>query len=199
MAADSYGSQDQPIFAETGAPQLGTDLSLISQYAALTGNRKIGTTSARLALTGADVWEGLVFWDTSYDHDFVYDGSGWVGDPTYNGSGSGSVTMYSNWTLTSAEFTTKGNIIQARFYVTRTSGITGNSSGNIGNVQILTINDTDKRPMHSQAFVGDGSGYHCSFYCDADGTVAISSLPAGISAVNGDVFSFSATYIRAVG
>lgn len=198
MAADSYGAQNQPNFLETGAPQLGTDLSLISNYAAEVGNRKIGTTSARTGLSGADRWEGLEFHDTTLDHDFVWDGSAWVGNGTYNASGSGSVTMQANWTLTSAEFVTKGNVIQARFNVTRTATLTGNSHGNIANTQILTIDDTDKRPLHSIAFNADGSGYHCSFYADPDGKVAVSALPPGINMANGEPFSFSATYIRAV-
>lgn len=199
MALDSYGAQNQPLFSETGAPQIGTDLSLISNYAAEVGNRKVGTTAQRNALTGADRWTGLAFWDTTLNYEFIWDGSAWAGTPTYISDASGSITMFTNWTLTNSQFVYWGPYISFRAYVTRTAGITGNSTGNIGNAQILTIDDTDKRPVGATVSLAtDSVGFMCSFHLDPDGKVYISAMPANVSAVNGDVFSFSGTYLRDV-
>jgi hypothetical protein len=70
MAADSYGSQNQPQYAGSGIPQDAADLSQVSNYAAKVGNRKYGTTADFNSLAGADVWPGLEFYNV--DTNLVY-------------------------------------------------------------------------------------------------------------------------------
>lgn len=198
MAADSYGAQNQPLFSETGAPQEGTDLSLVSNYAAAVCNRKIGTTAQRTALTGSDRWEGLKFWDTTLDYEFWWDGSAWAGLPTVVADASGSVTISSNWTLSFAQYVVLDSLIEWRIGVTRTAALTGSADGDISNNQILTIDVANLRPACTHNFATDANGYHAQFALTSTGILYLCALPAGISAVNGDQFSFSALYFRSV-
>lgn len=65
MAQDAVtGPKNEPRFSESGAPEIGTDNTIVAAYAALVGNKKGGTDADRLALTGKDLWEGL-FWQNS--------------------------------------------------------------------------------------------------------------------------------------
>lgn len=198
MAANSYGAQNQPLFSETGAPAEGTDLSLVSNYCATVGNRKIGTTAQRTALTGSDRWTGMKFWDTTLDYEFVWDGSAWAGLPVAVADASASVTIFTNWTLTTASYVLLGSVIEWRFAVTRNAAITGNADGDIGNAQILTIDDVNKRPLTTHNFATDSTGYHCQFAVTSTGILYVCALPPGVSAINGDVFTFSTMYFRNV-
>jgi hypothetical protein len=78
MARDSSGSKNQPQYAGTGAPADAADLSEIATYAALVGNRKVGSTAARTGSTGADVWEGLLWGDTDDGLEYRYTSGAWV-------------------------------------------------------------------------------------------------------------------------
>lgn len=100
MARDSSGAKNQPIYAGTGAPATGADLTELGTYAALVGNRKAGTNGDRTALTGSDRWDGLEFYETDTDSLYIYNGGwklwnrGWQAyTPTLaNVSGSPTVT-----------------------------------------------------------------------------------------------------------
>ncbi|SBN64464.1 hypothetical protein GA0004736_3424 [Curtobacterium sp. 9128] len=80
MARDSSGPKNEPQYAGTGVPQDAADLTEVARYAAMVGNRKVGASSDRQALTGADVWPGLEFYETDTGLAFVYQSStaGWV-------------------------------------------------------------------------------------------------------------------------
>lgn len=77
MAATSYGSKNQPHFGEGDTPDIAGNPTAVADYAANVGNRKAGLASARTALTGADVWDGLEFFETDTGSTYVYQG-GWV-------------------------------------------------------------------------------------------------------------------------
>jgi hypothetical protein len=79
MAQDAVtGPKNEPHFAETGAPEIGTDTTLVATYAAKVGNRRVGTTLERTNAAGKDVWEGLEWWDTTLKVAFIYLSSAWV-------------------------------------------------------------------------------------------------------------------------
>ena len=82
MAADDTpGPRKQPRFKGTGAPSTAADLNIVGDYAALVGNRKVGTTDERnTATTNGEVWPGLLWRDTTLKTEFIYvDGAtGWV-------------------------------------------------------------------------------------------------------------------------
>jgi hypothetical protein len=78
MARDSSGTKNQPQYAGTGAPSDAADLSEVANYAAAVGNRKSGTNSVRLGLTGADVWDGLEFYETDTKLLYVYASTTWL-------------------------------------------------------------------------------------------------------------------------
>lgn len=70
MAVDGgYGPKGYPKFDPLGSPELNVDDEAVGQYAALVGNRKVGTAAQRVALvsdtTAANqAWVGLEFYDT---------------------------------------------------------------------------------------------------------------------------------------
>lgn len=90
MAAKTWGSQNQPHFADGDAPDFAVDLTQASDYAALVGNRKVGTNAQRVALTGADVWDGLEFFETDTRGVFLHNGGDWFfGSPVMLASAVG--------------------------------------------------------------------------------------------------------------
>lgn len=93
MARDSSGSQNQPQYSSTGVPADAADLSELGNYAALVGNRKTGTTSQRNTATGADVWEGLLWGDTTDKKEYKYTSGGWVYAAPVQWFGQVSVTL----------------------------------------------------------------------------------------------------------
>jgi hypothetical protein len=75
---DSSGPKNEPQYATSGVPADAADLTELGAYAATVGNRKVGTTSQRTALSGADVWEGLDYWDTTLNVLFRYRSGAWT-------------------------------------------------------------------------------------------------------------------------
>ncbi|MGN8049541.1 hypothetical protein ACTJKO_07590 [Curtobacterium sp. 22159] len=79
MAADSYGNKNEPQFAGAGVPQDAADLTTVAAYAALVGNRKVGTVDQRNAVIGTkDAWEGLTWYDLTDGFTYTYKSGGWV-------------------------------------------------------------------------------------------------------------------------
>jgi hypothetical protein len=80
MAHDSLGTKNQPGYNGGGIPADAADLTEISEYAALVGNHKVLDTTTRLALTGNELWEGLMVYDLTLERLFQYMGAtlGWM-------------------------------------------------------------------------------------------------------------------------
>lgn len=77
MAASSFGTKNEPQYADADAPDLALNPTQVAAYAAKVGNRRIGTTTERLAATGADVWESLIWGDTTEKADYKRIGTAW--------------------------------------------------------------------------------------------------------------------------
>lgn len=99
MAVDSRGAKNEPQFSDSGAPDIGVDPSAVAEYAAKVGNRRVGSTAERLAATGADLWQGLEWYDTTENRIYEYN-SGWVRLLRFNfgyfsgsSNGSGLITV----------------------------------------------------------------------------------------------------------
>lgn len=78
MASELSGTKNQPYFLASGAPAIDVDPGLVADYAAEVGNRKVGTNTERLALTGKDLWDGLEFYETDTNDQYVYEDGSWV-------------------------------------------------------------------------------------------------------------------------
>lgn len=78
MAATSYGTQNQPQWASTATPDIAADLSTLGNYAAKIGNRRADLSTVRTSLTGADVWEGLEFYETDTYLTYIYHSNAWM-------------------------------------------------------------------------------------------------------------------------
>lgn len=74
---DSLGTHNEPQYAETGVPADAADLTEVAAFAAKVGNMRVGTTTERNNATGADVWQGLLWYDTDLNQYFSYD-AGWT-------------------------------------------------------------------------------------------------------------------------
>lgn len=75
---DTSGPHNQPHYSENGIPADAADLTEVSDWADLVGNRKVGSTTTRNNLSGADLWPGLEFFDTTLWGTFIYINGGWV-------------------------------------------------------------------------------------------------------------------------
>lgn len=95
MARDTSGPKNEPQYNGSGVPADAADMTEIAAYAAFVGNMKAGPTTGtatgpggantgRTTSSGADVWEGLEWWDTSLKQKFRYTNGGWV--PVYSGT-----------------------------------------------------------------------------------------------------------------
>lgn len=96
MAHDSVGSKNQPHYAGGGIPADAADLTEIADYAAKVGNRRSDLASVRTALTGADLWSGLEFFESDTGAEYVYQTGGWV-FRGYLDSGWIAATYASGW------------------------------------------------------------------------------------------------------
>lgn len=76
----AYSSLDPvtgaPQFADADAPDPAVNPTQVSDYAAQVGNRLVGTTAERTAYPYDR--EGLRWYDTTLNIEFVHDGTGWV-------------------------------------------------------------------------------------------------------------------------
>jgi hypothetical protein len=205
MAVDSYGDQNQPLFDGTKASNLAADLNAVSNFGAKVGNRKVGTAAARRALTGADVWDGLEYFETDSGDCYVYNSNGktWAGQfavaPTT--STSGYFTPSSGWAMksgsnTGVQYITIGGSSVAQVYVSfyRTSSttITVPTDGNLKNV---TVGHVNTAPASVIALCSGANGRTAHFTIDSDGTVLLASVSQADDIHAGDGFSFSGLYL----
>lgn len=92
MTASSYGTKNEPKFADADAPDLAVNPTQVAAYAAKVGNRRTGTTAERNAATGLDVWEGLLWGDTTDGVEYRRTAGAWK-------------AWYSDWRVYSAALT----------------------------------------------------------------------------------------------
>lgn len=125
MARDSSGSQNQPQYSGAGGPADAADLSEIANYAAIVGNRKVGPTThatpnlGRTTSTGSDVWEGLMWRDTTDGFTYEYKSGGWVFlysgtvayTPTFSRITPGNAVVESSYTRLGQMVNYQGSII----------------------------------------------------------------------------------------
>jgi hypothetical protein len=77
MAASSNDpTTGSPIFLDSDAPDPAVNPTQVAEYAASVGTRLIGSTAERTAYTYAR--EGLRWYDTTLDREYIHTGSGWV-------------------------------------------------------------------------------------------------------------------------
>lgn len=75
MAVGSYGSHNKPVFNNVSTTQ--ADLQAGVDYAEKVGHAKSGTTAEMNALSGSDVWDGLLFGNTSDGVTYQRKGGAW--------------------------------------------------------------------------------------------------------------------------
>lgn len=103
MARDTSGPKNEPQYSGTGASADAADLTEVGAYAATVGNRKLGPTTARNTAAGADVWEGLLWGDTTDKTDYRYTSGAWVRMIDVLDTGWQTPSLGSGWTSQSLE------------------------------------------------------------------------------------------------
>jgi hypothetical protein len=76
MARDSSGSHNEPVYLGTGGLATAADQNEIVGFAKTVGNARADTSTVRGGLAGADVWNGLQFYETDTDSWYVYSSGG---------------------------------------------------------------------------------------------------------------------------
>lgn len=79
------GPHNQPRWDVNDEADFAADLTEVSEFAAKVGNTRVGTTNQRNATAGADLWEGLRWYDTTTDLVYTYNGSGWLRQDVHKG------------------------------------------------------------------------------------------------------------------
>ena len=102
MAVDSYGDRGQPQFSAQGGMDAGADETSLADYSSVVGTRRVGTTAQRLALSGAALFVGLLWGDTTVNEDYRYTSTGWqkITGLTRAGRASGTSSQGGDITLT---------------------------------------------------------------------------------------------------
>lgn len=128
MVADApAGAKGQPQFLDAGAPDIAVDPNLVADYAALVGNRKVGTTAQQDALAGDLVWEGLLFGNTTdgTERRFTAAGAAEIIGGLKQVLDLGTLTLASGWSFGAGSFIEKrGDVGTLHLSLLRTVGIT---------------------------------------------------------------------------
>lgn len=136
------GAKGKPVYGSGDGPSMAAMFQAGADYAALVGNRKVGTAAERTALTGTALWEELVFAETDTDKEYVYRNAGWKRYPVVDSSEAvGAFTVAAGWSIASQSAVKIGGFL-ARVYInfTRTGGtITVPSDGDITNQTVATF------------------------------------------------------------
>lgn len=83
MAVDVYGAKGAPEFLTGSRPDTAVDLTAVGAYAGDVGNRKVGSSARRLALSTAvgapdQMWPGLEFYELDTGTMYLRLSSTWV-------------------------------------------------------------------------------------------------------------------------
>lgn len=152
MARDSSGTHNQPHYAGTGAPADAADMTEIADYAATVGNSKTGTTTAMNALAGADVWEGLIFGNTTDGFVYKYTSGAFVNIQSLGDTGTVTPTLGNSWVAVGSGF--KAPTYRLRGGLVVLSGTM--RSGTVSN-PVFTL-PAGSRPLTTLRFLTESSG-----------------------------------------
>ena len=116
MTSSSTGAKNQPHFADADAPDVAVNPTQVADYAAKVGNRRVGTFGERQAASANDVWDGLAWFDTNENAEYIYRAGAWrllsrppiTVTPSVTGLGlgtSGGSLMYAYESVANGELT----------------------------------------------------------------------------------------------
>lgn len=202
----AYSSLDpvtgSPVFLSGDAPDPGVNETQVGEFSAQVGTRLIGTTTERTAYVYAR--EGLRWWDTTLDREFIHDGSDWrlegplagVATPTYVGA---------VWAAHSdaLQFCIVGGLVHAEGGFqnvgagTFNAGLAGTKIGDVA--AAYRPGRTVKLPASQLLPPSAGSNVlaHATLYVQADGQVYVSLSTTGTYGV-GELQIFVAGSYRPV-
>lgn len=159
----AYSSLDSttgaPEFADADAPDPAVNPTQVAAFAAQVGTRLIGTTADRTAYAYAR--EGLRWWDTDTDSEYLHNGSGWlrVSKPRTT-----FTPGWSNFTVGASSvvawYQIDGNICEGMVKVTVGAGFSMNSSNITVNLPVTGANNAEADDIGTAIFLDNGSGYY---------------------------------------
>lgn len=201
------GSNGQPLFTTSDAVRIAAYLTQISNYAALVGNRKVGTTAQRLAAseTNGNAWQGLQWKDTTDGNEYERSSSAsWVLTGTDSNWQLSTITIAAGWgtrTDPSGGTADRGNggvrrvdqFVELRFRVTRTGAtLTSSSSGNIPDTSVGVIPSAYAPSSTVYGNVHLPGSALGSVRVQTDGTVVLTDLYPNNTIAAGTVIQVSA-------
>lgn len=184
---DSLGLvKNEPQYAGTGAPADAADLTEVAAYAALVGNRKVGTTAQRTATTGtAEAWDGLLWGDTTDGFEYKYKSGAWVGGIT-------AFSFAGLYVDKGGVYETVKAVVQAGFG--RLEGVVSNNAAatfNADTVYTIGTIPATIAPAKTEMFAASwGTTGSAIVYVDATGTVTF-ILATGAASVAAGNFILS--------
>lgn len=204
MARDNSGTKNEPQYTTTGAPADAADLTEIALYASTVGNRKVGPTThatpslGRTTSTGSDVWEGLLWGDTTDGWEYRYTSGAWVQwGKAKDGvklirTGTAGVFTGAAWTV----LNTAGlwAVDQTAQGVTQTNGVvTVALAGmyDIGGAVLLGANVTAELIGKKNSVTADNSGMVCGGSGSGTNSFTVASFRAGVRLSAGDTIALA--------
>ena len=179
-ASAAIGSRGQLQFSATEAPDMGADETALSDQTAELGTRRVGTTAERNALSGAKLFSGLLWGDTTDGIEYRYASGSWK-------------AWYSDWRTYSATLTAMGvgaggaNFTEYRYLAGTVSvrykivlGSSGFSVGTNPNFSLPVTAVVGPNPV--EAYAGLSSLY------DLSTTVGYVSMISAYTANNARIF-----------
>ena len=124
MAASSaVGTRGQLQFSALEAPDMGADETALSNQTAELGTRRVGTTAERNALSGAKLFEGLLWADTTDGVEYRFTSGAWA--PAAGKPVTGGVTGQGGFATVSGTWVrrTGSGIVHATVALSRATGI----------------------------------------------------------------------------
>jgi hypothetical protein len=148
-----------PVFLDSDAPDPAVNPSEVAAYAGSVGTRLIGSTAERTGYEFAR--EGLRWWDTTLDAEYLHNGTGWVrvfkAKTTFT-PGFSNFTI-GNSTVT-AWYQIVGNLCQGVVRITLGSTFAMNTSEITMNAPVTAVNYVDADPVGTIGILDNGFGYY---------------------------------------
>jgi len=141
----------KPVIASTASAfNPVVDINKVADFAAEVGNRRVGTSAERAALSGAELLVGLRFGDLTDSLEYQYTATGWV---VAGGlESTANVTVFgTGWSITPGGGHVPRLHRQGRL-VTLHGAVTLGAGGNVSNM--LTIPTSFRPPNASTRFIG---------------------------------------------
>lgn len=181
------GPKNQPRYDINDEPAFPDHVTAVSDYAALVGNRKVGTKEERQALSGNNVWDGLSFFETDTGSEYVRVGgswtvwnsdSGWLAIPSRSGNYNSDLGASYKVVVRNGESSVK------------VRGQLSRKTGNMTSEGLFTF-PSGARPPYLKNFLQPTTpGSYARLQVNTDGSVAVGGITGVTTYISLDNIQF---------